>query len=260
MNTSDVRQKLTKTDRMAGRSDAAIATKKLRKLFDDLVAVAGLDLRITKGTLYGMIGPNGSGKTTTIKMLVGLLRPTGGSAFILGEKVPIKTNLPKIGYMPQEMAIYTDLTIHENLELFSRAYSMPWEEFERREMELLKMVDLEARRDSLAGQLSGGMKHRVSLACALIHDPQIVFLDEPTVGVDPELRVGFWNYFNKLKATGKTIIMTTHYMDEASRCDVVGMMRLGELIAEGAPNQLMESASTGSLEDAFLKFARRVSA
>ena len=260
MNAKDVKEIATRANRIAVRSDAAISTQKLRKQFDDLVAVSDLDLKIANGTLYGMIGPNGSGKTTTIKMLVGLLRPSGGSAFILGEKVPIKANLSKIGYMPQDLAIYTDLTIHENLELFSRAYSMSGEEFEKRESELLKMVDLETRRDSLVGQLSGGMRHRVSLACALIHDPQIVFLDEPTVGVDPELRVGFWSYFKKLKAAGKTIIMTTHYMDEASRCDVVGMMRLGELIAEGAPNQLMGSASAGNLEDAFLKFARSVSA
>ncbi len=235
-----------------------IHTHKLRKEFDDLVAVDDLDLRIGPGLLYGMIGPNGSGKTTAIKMLVGLLRPTAGKAFVLGEKVPIKKNVSRIGYMPQEMAIYTEMTVHENLELFSRLYSMDKELSAQRERELLKVIDLEDRKDTLVSQLSGGMKHRTSLACALIHDPEVVFLDEPTVGVDPELRVGFWKYFADLKARGKTVIMTTHYMDEAVRCDVVGMMRLGKLIGEGTPKELMTRTSTSDLESAFMTMARKV--
>ncbi|OGS52254.1 MAG: ABC transporter ATP-binding protein [Euryarchaeota archaeon RBG_13_61_15] len=237
--------------------DATIRIEKLRKVFGDLVAVAGLDLRVGKGVLYGMIGPNGSGKTTTIRMLVGLARPTGGKAWVLGEEVPMRRGVERIGYMPQEMAIYTDLTVHENLELFSQLYSMGDAAFREREKELLGMIDLGDRRDSLVSQLSGGMRHRVSLACALVHDPEVVFLDEPTVGVDPELRAGFWRYFADLKERGKTIVLTTHYMDEATRCDIVGMMRLGELIAEGTPAQLMDGASAGNLEDAFMQYARR---
>ncbi len=240
-----------------GRVTEVIRTDKLRKEFDDLVAVAGLDLRIGNGILYGLIGPNGSGKTTAIKMLVGLLRPTSGSAKILDEPVPVKKSIARIGYMPQDMAVYTDLTVHENIELFGQLYSMSPGLLESREAALLKMIDLEGRRDSLISQLSGGMKHRVSLASALIHDPEVVFLDEPTVGVDPELRVGFWKYFSDLKAAGKTVVLTTHYMDEAVRCDIVGMMRAGELIGEGAPRELMEEASVKDLESAFLSFARR---
>lgn len=236
----------------------AIRTRGLRKEFESLVAVDDIDLTIGHGLLYGMIGPNGSGKTTLIKMLVGLLRPTAGSAHILGEKVPITDNISRIGYMPQEMAIYTDLTVHENLNLFSQLYSMNKDMFEKREPELLKVIDLADRRDSLVSQLSGGMKHRVSLACTLIHDPEVIFLDEPTVGVDPELRVGFWKYFADLKARGKTVVMTTHYMDEAVRCDMVGMMRQGKLIGEGTPKDLMERTSTTDLESAFLSMARRV--
>jgi ABC-2 type transport system ATP-binding protein len=239
-------------------ADDAIHTHKLRKEFDDLVAVDDLDLRIGAGLLYGMIGPNGSGKTTAIKLLVGLLKPTAGKAHGLGEKVPIVNNIARIGYMPQEMAIYTDMTVHENLELFSRLYSMEKERFTKREQELLKVIDLVDRKDTLVSQLSGGMKHRTSLACALIHDPEIVFLDEPTVGVDPELRVGFWKYFADLKARGKTVIMTTHYMDEAVRCDVIGMMRLGKLIGEGTPRELMARTSTSDLESAFMTMARKV--
>ncbi len=242
---------------LEGEGDA-IHAHKLRKEYDDLVALDDLDLTIPKGILYGMIGPNGSGKTTTIKLLVGLLKATSGKAYVLGEKAPIKNNIQRIGYMPQEMAIYTDLTVHENLELFAELYSVDKGVFSKREKELLSVIDMYDRRDSLASQLSGGMKHRVSLACSLIHDPEVVFLDEPTVGVDPELRVGFWKYFAELKARGKTIVLTTHYMDEAVRCDVVGMMRLGKLIGEGSPKKLMEETATGDLESAFLNYAKKV--
>jgi ABC-2 type transport system ATP-binding protein len=241
-----------------GEGDA-IHAHKLRKEYDSLVAVDDLDLEIRKGILYGMIGPNGSGKTTTIKMLVGLLRATSGKAFVLGEKVPIKKNVARISYMPQEMAVYTDLTVHENLELFAELYSIDKEAFAKREENLLKVIDLTDRRSSLVSQLSGGMRHRVSLACALVHDPDVMFLDEPTVGVDPELRVGFWKHFAELKASGKTVILTTHYMDEAVRCDIVGMMRLGSLIGEGTPKELMDSTATADLESAFMALSKKVS-
>ena len=235
----------------------SIHLRKLTKVFDGLTAVSNLDMSISKGTLYGLIGPNGSGKTTTIKMLVGLLKATSGEATILGEKVPIKKNIARISYMPQETAVYSELTVHENLEMFAGLYSMDKESFARRENELLSMTDLDERKDSLVSQLSGGMRHRTSLACSLIHDPEIMFLDEPTVGVDPELRVGFWKYFSDLKAKGKTIIITTHYMDEANRCDIVGMMRMGRLIAEGTPKELLKSTNSPDLESAFLAFAKR---
>jgi len=242
---------------LEGEGDA-IQAHKLRKEYDDLVALDDLDLAIPNGILYGMIGPNGSGKTTTIKLLVGLLKATSGKAYVLGEKVPIKKNIQRIGYMPQEMAVYTELTVHENLELFAELYSVDKTTFAKREKDLLSVIDLYDRKDSLISQLSGGMRHRVSLACSLIHDPEVVFLDEPTVGVDPELRVGFWKYFAELKANGKTVVLTTHYMDEAVRCDVVGMMRLGKLIGEGSPKQLMEKTSTTDLESAFLSYAKTV--
>ena len=229
-----------------------VVAKGLTKTFGDLVAVDGLDLRIPRGTVYGMIGPNGSGKTTAIKVMNGLLKATSGEAWVLCEKAPVEDVVHRIGYMPQELAVYTDMTIHENLELFAGMYSMPKDVFEKVEVELLEMTDLADRRDSLVATLSGGMKHRVSLACALVHDPELVFLDEPTVGVDPELRKGFWDYFDRLKRAGKTVVLTTHYMDEAVRCDTVGMMRLGRMIAEDTPRSLMASAGASSLEDAFL--------
>jgi len=238
-------------------TSSPVHTEKLRKEFDGLVAVDDLDLVIDKGLIYGMIGPNGSGKTTAIRMLVGLLRPTRGDAHLLGENVPVRKNIARIGYMPQEMAVYADLTVLENLELFAGLYSMERAAFEERGRALLGMVGLEDRRNSLVSQLSGGMRHRLSLACALIHNPELVFLDEPTVGVDPELRVGFWKHFRDLKSDGKTVVLTTHYMDEAVRCDVVGMMRAGRLIAEGSPRELMERAGAADLESAFMEFSRR---
>lgn len=239
-------------------SSAPVVTVNLRKEFDGLVAVDDLNLEVPRGIIYGMIGPNGSGKTTAIKMLVGLLTPTSGQAFVLRERIPARGKAQRIGYMPQEMAIYTDLTVHENLEFFAGLYCLGPDLFSGREAKLLKMIDLEGRKDSIVSQLSGGMRHRVSLACALIQDPELVFLDEPTVGVDPELRVGLWRHFIDLKSAGKTVIMTTHYMDEAMRCDVVGMMRAGRLIAEGPPQELIRKAGTTDLESAFLEYARRL--
>ena len=237
----------------------AVVTRDLGKSFDDVIAVRDLNLGIERGAMYGLIGPNGSGKTTTIRILIGLVGGYAGEAWLLGERVPVKLNRSRIGYMPQEMAIYTDLTVHENIDLFGQMYSMSEEERAAREDSLLGMIDLRDRRDSLVSTLSGGMKHRVSLACALIHDPQLVFLDEPTVGVDPELRKGFWDYFAGLKAEGKTVVLTTHYMDEAVRCDTVGMMRLGKMIAEGAPMDLIESTESATLEDAFIVKAQEES-
>ncbi len=239
-----------------GDRGAAFETKGLSKEFDGLIAVDSLDLSVEKGTLYGLVGPNGSGKTTTIKMLVNLVVPTKGEATVLGKKVPGQ-DARRVGYMPQDMAIYPDLTVSENLEFFAGLYDVTGDDFKRREAEVIEVVDLVDRKDSLVGRLSGGMRHRVSLACAMVHGPELLFLDEPTVGVDPELRVGFWKFFRKLASEGRTVVLTTHYMDEAARCDVVGMMRSGKLIAEGTPSELMSQSCTTNLEDAFLEFSRR---
>lgn len=235
----------------------AIKVEKLEKKFGEFRALDGLDLEVRKGEVYGLLGPNGAGKTTAIKVLTGLLKKTSGNAEILGIPIPNKDVAQRIGYMPQETALYVGLTVHQNLEFFGKLFGLDRAEILTREKELLKFIDLEKWRDELVANLSGGMKHRVSLACALIHQPEVLFLDEPTVGVDPELRVSFWNYFANLKSKGITILITTHYMDEASHCDRVGFMRSGKLIAEGEPKAVLKEAGTSSLEDAFLFFARR---
>lgn len=233
----------------------AVRTKELCKDYGSFRAVDDLDLKVRKGEIYGLLGPNGAGKTTVIKVLAGLLKKTSGTAEVLEMEIPNKLVSANIGYMPQETAMYLGLTVHQNIEFFGKLFGLEKDHIAKREAELLKFIDLPDWKDELVQNLSGGMKHRVSLACALIHEPDVLFLDEPTVGVDPKLRVNFWNYFTKLKENGTTVIITTHYMDEARRCDRVGFMRQGKLIAEGVPTDLMKEAGTDSLEDAFLKFA-----
>jgi ABC-2 type transport system ATP-binding protein len=229
----------------------------LTKTFGNFTAVSTLDLAIYSGEIYGLLGPNGSGKTTVIKMLGGLLRPTAGTIKIFGKTLPCKTIMGNIGYMPQDTAIYLDNTVHENLMFFGSVYGMTQEHLERKEEEMLHFVNLQDWRNNLVSTLSGGMKHRLSLACALIHEPTLVFLDEPTVGVDPELRATFWGYFESLAKKGTTVIITTHYMDEADHCTRVGLLRQGRLIAEGRPDDLKRIAQAKSLEEAFLALAGR---
>jgi len=235
----------------------AIETKGLVKKFGDFIAVDSLDLEVEVGETYGLLGPNGSGKTTTIKVLCGLLKATTGEAKVLGRPIPSKEVMIEVGYMPQETAVYLDNTVHENLMLYGGIYGLTNVETRAKEKELLKFVELVEWKDALVSTLSGGMKHRLSLACALIHEPKVLFLDEPTVGVDPELRATFWNYFEELGSKGTTVIITTHYMDEASHCSKVGLLRQGRLIAVGKPNELKKRTKTRSLEDAFLALARR---
>jgi ABC-2 type transport system ATP-binding protein len=235
----------------------SIEAEELTMRYGKFTAVDRLDLRVRRGENYGLLGPNGAGKTTTIKMLCGLLKPTSGQARLLGRSIPDKGIAPMIGYMPQETAIYQGITVHQNIQFFGRVFGLGKSEISAREKELLEFIDLEKWRDVLVARLSGGMRHRVSLACSLVHRPPLLFLDEPTVGVDPELRASFWEYFEKLKRDGTTILITTHYMDEAGHCDRVGFMRNGWLIAEGRPGEILQESGAASLEDAFLTYSRR---
>jgi len=222
------------------------------KTFGPIRAVDGIDVDLEPGRIYGLLGPNGSGKTTLIRLLIGLARPTSGEARILGIRVPSRAALARLGYMPQGEAIYPELSVDENLAFFAALEGT----HDRSSIDrVLQLVELGSRRRTPALQLSGGMRRRLSLACALVHRPAVVFLDEPTVGVDPALRVQFWAHFRDLAAGGSTILVASHVMDEADRCDELLFVRAGRVIARGTGLALRETAGTGDLEAAFLRFA-----
>ena len=235
----------------------AITFNTVTKRFGDCVALDQFTLRVPAGELYGLIGPNGAGKSTAIKLMVGLLRVTSGSLTVLGHAPADRSLRAQIGYMPQETALYFDLTIRENLDLFGRLYGLNSRERISRILEVLRFVDLERWANTIVMNLSGGMQHRASLAVALLTKPKLLVLDEPTVGIDPELRASFWQQFAAMRAAGTTILLTTHYLDEAMHCGTVGLVNHGQLVAEGSPNKLMRQSQTKTLEAAFLKLAGR---
>jgi ABC-2 type transport system ATP-binding protein len=232
----------------------AMEVKNLVKSFGHVRAVDGLSLAVRPGEIYGLLGPNGSGKTTLIRLITGLLKPAAGIVTVLGQRMPDKRALAAVGYMTQAGALYEDLTVRENITFFARMCGGVTRD---RVGEMLALVELQDRAGSLVRQLSGGMKQRVSLACALVHRPRLLLLDEPTVGVDPQLRVSFWEYFQRLAGEGAALLVSSHVMDEAARCHRLGLIRQGRLLAEGTPPELLERAGAASLEEAFLKFIGR---
>jgi ABC-2 type transport system ATP-binding protein len=228
----------------------AIVANALTKRFGDIIAVDALDLELAPGRIYGLLGPNGSGKTTLIRLLTGLARPTSGTATVLGVKMPDREILGRIGYMTQSDGIYVELSIWENIRFFGALTGRANKE----SLEgALKVVELYERRNTPVLELSGGMRRRVSLACALVHRPDVLFLDEPTVGIDPQLRVQFWDYFRKLAADGATLVVSSHVMDEADRCDELLLMLHGRLLARGSGAEIREQAGTTDIEEAFLR-------
>jgi ABC-2 type transport system ATP-binding protein len=231
---------------------AAIRARALVKRFGEVTAVDGVDLDLAPGRIYGLLGPNGSGKTTLIRLLVGMTRATSGQAEVLGAAMPSRPTLARIGYMTQSDGIYPALTAGENARFFAALYGVTRA---GAVAESLALVDLAGREDTVAGTLSGGQRRRLSLACALIHGPEVLFLDEPTVGVDPLLRVQFWGHFRALADAGTTIVVSSHVMDEAERCDELLFVRGGRIIARGTATSLREAAGTSDLEAAFLQFA-----
>jgi len=231
-------------------AEPAIVATGLVKKFGEITAVDGMDLSLAAGRIYGLLGPNGSGKTTLIRLLSGLGKPTSGEARVLGVKMPSRAVLERIGYMTQSDGIYTELSVWENLRFFATLYGKP---DKARLDEVLELVALSDRRKAVALELSGGMRRRLSLACALVHKPALLFLDEPTVGIDPALRVEFWNYFRKLAADGTTILVSSHVMDEADRCDELLLILHGKLLARGSGAEIRAQAGVETMEDAFLK-------
>ncbi len=235
--------------------ESVIDARDLVKEFGDVRALDGLTVGINKGESFGLLGPNGSGKTTFIRMIAGLVRPTSGDLSVLGYTIPgdAEKVRPKIGYMTQLQALYNDLSVWENVQFFARIFGInDSARREERVSEVLDLVELLPRRSALVGTLSGGMKQRVSLACSLVHEPQILLLDEPTVGVDPQLRQTFWGYFRTLNSRGVTIVISSHVMDEADRCDRLGLIRAGRVLAVGTPGELRHLGGSENLESAFL--------
>jgi len=236
-----------------------IDARGLRKAFGALVAVDGLTLGVARGEVFGMLGPNGSGKTTTIRMFCGLLAPTSGTATVAGHDVvkdgeAVRRN---IGYMSQKYGLYDDLTVVENIRFYGTIYGLHGERREARIQALVRELDLSERVEQFAGTLSGGWKQRLALACAMAHEPPVLFLDEPTAGVDPASRRRFWEIIHVFARRGTTILVTTHYMDEAARCDRLAFMSRGHLIALGTPEEVTRQFGQASVEDVFIALQER---
>jgi ABC-2 type transport system ATP-binding protein len=228
----------------------AVDVENVSKSFGSVTALDGVSLQVKRGEIYGLLGPNGAGKTTLIRMLVGLLEPQTGTVTVLDHRMPDVSVLQHVGYMTQQAALYPGLSVEENVRFFAAINGV-----EDGVKDALEMVELYARRGSVVSTLSGGMRQRCSLACALVHRPELLLLDEPTVGVDPQLRVQFWEDFRRMAEAGTTIIVSSHVMDEAERCQRLGLIQYGKLLAEGTPSEIRAIAGTPNLEDAFLKLA-----
>jgi ABC-2 type transport system ATP-binding protein len=227
----------------------SVEIQDLVKAFGAFVAVDHVSLAVEKGEIFGFLGPNGAGKSTTIRMLCGLLTPTSGRASVNGFDVARQPEEIRrtIGYMSQKFSLYDDLTVEENIDFFTGIYGVPREKRAERKAYVLGMADLTGRRDALTRTLSGGWKQRLALGCAILHDPPVLFLDEPTSGVDPLARAAFWDLIRNLSASGHTIFVSTHYMDEAEYCHRLALMYRGKVIALGTPVELKAGLTAHSL-------------
>ena len=236
----------------------AVVIERLTKRFGDFTAVDAISLAVPRGEIFGFLGPNGAGKSTTIRMLCGILAPTSGSGRVAGFDISTQAERIKesIGYMSQRFSLYEDLTVDENIAFYGGVYRIPAQRLKERAEWVLDMAGLAERHNSLAGELSGGWRQRLALGCAILHEPPVIFLDEPTSGVDPLSRRRFWDLIHSMADSGVTVFVTTHYMDEAEFCDRLAMIYRGELVAIGTPEELKRERSLGgglpTLEDVFI--------
>ncbi|AHV98619.1 ABC transporter ATP-binding protein [Paenibacillus sabinae] len=236
------------------REAPVIKVEHIRKAFGSKVVLEDISLEVHKAETFGLLGPSGSGKTTLVRLLTGIDEADSGEVHVLGVKVPKLSLLSQIGYMAQSDALYSELSAKENLEFFASLYGLKKEQRNRRIKEVMEIVGLEEHLRKRVDQYSGGMKRRLSLAIALLHEPPLLILDEPTVGIDPVLRMSIWKELRALNERGTTIVLTTHVMDEAEKCDRLGMIREGHLLAEDTPANLLRATGSSSIEEAFLYY------
>lgn len=235
-------------------NDSCVSIRGISKKFGAVEILKNIDLEIRRGEIFGLLGPSGAGKTTLVKALAGLDVPSSGEIEVFQEKMPALHLIEKFGYMAQSDALYMDLTARENLGFFAALYGLKNKERKQRIVEVMELVQLNDHLGKQVSNYSGGMKRRLSLAIALLHQPELLILDEPTVGIDPVLRKSVWEAFHQLKDEGKTLIVTTHVMDEAEKCDRLGLMREGQIIAVGTPEELKQQTDSSSIEEAFLVY------
>ncbi|MFE1245004.1 ABC transporter ATP-binding protein [Fictibacillus sp. NPDC058756] len=234
--------------------NSVIHVSDVSKNYGSQQVLENISLNVEKNEIYGLLGPSGAGKTTLVKMIAGIETPTKGSIKVLDTLMPNLHNMTRIGFMAQSDALYVELSGKENLEFFASIYGLKGQKQKERIEHVASLVNLTEFLKKPVHQYSGGMKRRLSLAAALLHEPEILILDEPTVGIDPVLRQSIWNELYKLSDAGTTILVTTHVMDEAEKCGQLGMLRDGRLIASGSPQQLKESTASATIEDAFLYY------
>lgn len=226
----------------------------VNKFFGEKQVLKDVNLRVSSGCIYGLLGPSGCGKTTTVKIMAGISESTSGETFVLGEKMPQLSLMNQIGYMAQSDALYMMLSAADNLEFFASIYGLKKDQYKKRILEVMELVNLSDDLHKPVVAYSGGMKRRLSLAMSILHNPKVLILDEPTVGIDPLLRKDIWNELYKMSENGVTILVTTHVMDEAEKCHQLAMMRKGVLIAQGTPKELQQNIGVSSIEEAFIYY------
>ncbi|EOS55089.1 ABC transporter ATP-binding protein [Paenibacillus barengoltzii] len=234
--------------------EVCIRTQGVTRKFNDKEVLHGISLEVRRNEIFGLLGPSGSGKTTLVKMIAGIDEATSGEVEVLGIRMPKLSMMNRIGYMAQSDAMYNELTAKENLEFFGALFGLKGAKMKRRIEEVMALVNLTDHLKRPLSAYSGGMKRRLSLAIALMHEPEVLILDEPTVGIDPVLRKSIWDEFENLSQKGTTILVTTHVMDEADKCHRLGMVRDGHLIAVGTPEALKQETGSATIEEAFLHY------